>query len=438
MPNIILYPPDSNNFVSTRYAKIKRLIKDTAIEIIGFNGLTTYQKERAFIYGNKSYGHAIAVIYISGEEPIPFGVISADINNKKLPVIIYVENNDKAKKVYLDLRKFLYDTNIQVHKHLNNVDSFHFEKSNHVVINEVESEEINKIKLIEAIQEIYSVYLLQPEDKRKVRMESVPPTKDQLDEKRFLFSKKEGFSHFATSLDEFKSHLYKDRPTISFFGMIFSPLTDKCEWASELGNCNLIYGLGGAITDKTLKEQSVMYQFIHYAKLGGCKIYGTIPFGQVCFEEDRDFSIGIESCYITPQLQERMDAFKELSQLIIVGSTGTGTYEEVIDTLRSNPLTHIMIMNDDGANTPLVTFLDENKSKYPNVTVANSRIEFKAALDNFRLSLHESNLNNISSIDEDDNNIIQQQEYIATNPSGFFSNLVESAKTEDDHLSYRR
>lgn len=180
--------------------------------------------------------------------------------------------------------------------------------------------------------------------------------------------------------------------------MIFAPLTNKCEWATELGNCNLIYGLGGADKDKALKEQSVMYQFVHYAKLGGSKLYGTIPFGQVSYEEKLDFSIGIESCYITPQLQERMDAFKNLSQLVIVGSTGTGTYEEVMDTLRTNPLTHIIIMNDDGGNSPLVEFLNENKDKYPNIAIANNREEFKKAVDNFKGNFRKFNVSDNVSV----------------------------------------
>lgn len=172
--------------------KIKRLVKNTNIGIINFpeSGLTTYQRERAFIYGDKAYGHAIAVICISGEEPIPFGVISADINNKKLPIIVYVENNTKAQKIYADYSKFLEDTNTQIHKHLKNVDSFNLEKANHVVIHEDEREEVNKLQFIEAIEKTHAIYLQQPEEKRAVRMESVPPTNVQLDEKRNIFSKK--------------------------------------------------------------------------------------------------------------------------------------------------------------------------------------------------------------------------------------------------------
>ncbi|HEX2549145.1 MAG TPA: hypothetical protein VHM20_04895 [Gammaproteobacteria bacterium] len=400
MPHIIIYPPIFRNSESKSVVqeKIINLVENSDIEIVEFQELTTYQKERAFIYGDKAYGHAAAVICISGEEPIPFGVISADINNKKLPVIVYIENNDKARKVYTDYCEFLEDTNTQLRKHLSNVDSFHLKNANHIVIHEEESEKINKIKLVQAIQKTHSAYLQQSEEKRKVRMESTPPTNDQLNEKRILFSKKEGFSRISNSLEEFKSHLDKDRLTVSFFGMIFAPITDKCEWASELGHCNLIYGLGGANKDKSLKEQSVMYQFAHYAKMGGCKIYGTIPFGQVAWGEKLDFSIGIESCYITPQLQERMDAFKMLSQFFIVGSIGTGTYEEVMDTLRTNPLTYIMIMNDEGGNKPLVTFLEKHKDKYPNVTVANNRTEFKAAFDKFRMDFQKTKLKTTSPI----------------------------------------
>lgn len=432
---IIIYPPTTNNLeikcqilsapekIETDIVnknmdirnKVKRLVENTDIEIIENQGLTTYQKERAFIYGDHAYGHAVAVICISGEEPIPFGVISADINNKQLPVIVFIANNDKARKIYTDFYKFLEDTHIQINKHLKNVDSFHFKNANHVVIYEEESEEATKIELIKAIQQTHASYLKQPDKNRTVRMESVPPTSDQLVEKRDLFSKKIGFVHMATSLEEFKSYLDKDRPTISFFGMIFSPLTDKCEWAAELGNCNLIYGLDGADKDKLLKEQSVMYQFAYYAREGGCKVYGAIPFGQVIWSEKKDFSIGIESCYITPQLQERMDAFKQLSHLIIVGSTGTGTYEEIMDTLRTSPLTQIIIINDDGGNTPLVTFLHDNKSQYPNVTVANSRADFRVALDDFKF--------NFKNYDE-------QQKPVSVNSSALFRPLLASAKTE--------
>src|SRR6202021_2841775 len=118
-----------------------------------------------------------------------------DINNKKLPVIIYVEDNDKARKIYTDYYEFLEDTNTQLCKHFKNIDSFHFKNANHVVIYEEKKEAINKVNLIAAIQKIYSIYLQQPEEKRKVRMESTPPTKDQLDETSRVFSKKEGFSH---------------------------------------------------------------------------------------------------------------------------------------------------------------------------------------------------------------------------------------------------
>lgn len=394
--NIIIYSPTSTHPELkgqnlTVRDKIMRLAKECDLGIIKPKGLTAYQKERAFIYGDHAYGHATAVICITGEEPIPFGVISPDINNKKLPVIVYVENNDKARKVYADFYKFLEETNTQINKHLKNVDSFHFKNSNHVTLYAEEKDEINKSKFLEAIQKIRAIYYKHPDEKRSVRMESNPPTKAQLDEKRSLFSKKEGFSHVTSSLEEFKSHLDKDRPTISFFGMIFSPLTDKCQWATELGHCNLIYGLGGADKNKPLKDQSVMYQFAHYAKVGGCKIYGAIPFGQVSWEEKRDFSLGIESVYITPQLQERMDAFKDLSHFIIVGSTGTGTYEEIIDTLRTNPLTHIMIINDDGGNEPLVKLLRENINKYPNITVVNNRSEFKLAIDTFKFNFERLN-----------------------------------------------
>lgn len=212
----------------------------------------------------------------------------------------------------------------------------------------------------------------------------------------------------------------------------------KCEWATELGNCNLIFGLGGANKDKSLKEQSVMYQFAHYAKMGGAKIYGTIPFGQVAWEEKLDFSIGIESCYITPQLQERMDAFKNLSQFIIVGSTGTGTYEEIIDTLRTNPLTHIMIMNDDGGNTPLLTLLNANKDKYSNVTVATNRSEFKAIIDNFKRPFIEHNVAEllISAYRNNNDDLYESNlPSVATSSDAFFSSSLEGIKTESVKLN---
>lgn len=361
--------------------KIQTLIQATEIDVIRFQGLTTYQEERAFIYGNANYGHAVAVICITGDEPIPFGVLSADINTKKLPVVVYVANTDKARTAYADFSLFLEETNVQLKLHFKNCDSFQFKEANYSLIHE----DSEASQLVKAIQTRHATYLEQPEKNRTVRGESVSPTEIQLEEKRQLFSKMEGFSHMASSLEQFKSHLVKNIPTVSFFGAVFPPLTTKCEWASHLGRCNLIFGLGGADKNKSLSQQSIMYQFVYHAKKHGGTIFGTIPYGQVRWEESRDFSqLEIQSCYITPQLQERMEAFKCLSDLVIVGSSGTGTYEEILDTLRTNPLAYLIIINDDGENTPLVQLLGKNKDKYPNSLVASTQEEFQFAVEQFK------------------------------------------------------
>jgi hypothetical protein len=95
-----------------------------------------------------------------------------------------------------------------------------------------------------------------------------------------------------------------------------------------------------------------------------------------------------------------------------------------MDTLRTNPLTHLMIMNDDGGNKPLVTFLLENKHKYPNVTVANNRAEFKLAIDNFKLNFTKLNLEKNPSEEKG-----EQQKPVTTSSSAFFSPLLEISKT---------
>lgn len=407
MPHVIVYGNERDQ------DKIESILTNAEIDIVKLQGLSKYQEERAFIYGNKNYGHAIAVIYISGEEPIPFGVISADINNKKLPVIVYVANNDKARTIQADFFMFLEETNIQLKTHLKNCDSFHFNEANYSLIHEGSDD--MSAQLIGAIQKVHTKYLEQPEKSRTVRTEAISPTEAELEEKKHLFSRMEGFSKMASSLEEFKSHLDKYRPTISFFGTIFPPLTDKCEWASTLGECNLIFGLGGADKNKPLEEQSVMYQFAYYAKNSGCNVYGTIPHGQVRWEESRDFSeLDIKSCYITPQLQERMEAFKELSNLTIVGSTGTGTYEEVLDSLRTNPLTYLIIINNDGANTPLVTFLEKNKGLYPNCIEANTREEFSNAIKSFKWNYQKLNT---------------FEEYSLSSRSSFYNSLSSSKES---------
>lgn len=384
MPKIIIYGNKQSK------DKIQNLLKHTDIEIIQPQGTSKYQQERAFVYGNRSYGHAVAIIYISGEKPIPFGVISADINKKKLPIVVYVEDNEKARKVYEDFSEFLSSTHLSINKQFGKrIDSFRFDEANYRVLFES-----NSIKLTEAIDETYKIYINQSESNRTVRAEASVPSDDKVQEKRNFFSKKDGFLEMANSLDAFKSQLDKNKLTVSFFGALYPPSTNVSEWGDELENCNLIYGLTGFENNKKFHEQSMMYQFAYYAHKRGANIFGTIPYEQALLGESSDFSaLKINSFYITPQLQERMEAFK-LSNLFIVGSTGTGTYEEVFTILDEEEKLkerYFIIINEDGFNKSLIALLEKYQNKYSNILVATNREEFKAAICTVRQKFKQAN-----------------------------------------------
>ena len=60
MPKVIIYGSSSDR------KKIASLIESEGISIVSTEG-STYQQERNFLYGNSEYGHAVAVICISGK-----------------------------------------------------------------------------------------------------------------------------------------------------------------------------------------------------------------------------------------------------------------------------------------------------------------------------------------------------------------------------------
>ena len=128
----------------------------------------------------------------------------------------------------------------------------------------------------------------------------------------------------------------------------------------------------------------MMYQFAWYAAQNGCKIFGTIPFEQTRWEEQRDFSqLNIQAFYITENLEARIEAFAKPSDLIIVGSCGTGTYEEVLDILRIDSKRPVIIINDDGSNTPLIQYLNNFNELYPNIIAINDQEHFKEYISTF-------------------------------------------------------
>jgi predicted Rossmann-fold nucleotide-binding protein len=132
-----------------------------------------------------------------------------------------------------------------------------------------------------------------------------------------------------------------------------------------------------------------MYQFAYHAEKVGSKILGTIPFEQTSSQECLDFSkLKISACYITPGLQERMDAFR-LSTVFIVGTTGTGTYEEILTILDDKEKLserNFIIFNEDGFNAPLIALM--NKNKCPNVFEVKNRAEFSQAIKTIQLALN--------------------------------------------------
>ena len=100
-----------------------------------------------------------------------------------------------------------------------------------------------------------------------------------------------------------------------------------------------------------------------------------------------------------------------------MGSSGTGTYEEILDTLRTNPLTYLIIINDDGENTPLVQLLEANKDKYPNSFVASTQEEFSLAVERFK----------------SDYQALNQEKTV--NHASFFNTVKTCDQTQDAMLS---
>jgi hypothetical protein len=375
MPKVIIYGSNSDR------KKVASLIENEEISITSTGG-STYQQERNFVYGNSEYGHAVAVICISEENPIPFGVLSADIIKKQLPIVLFVKNNEKSQNLFNDFSQFLENTNEKIYGNYQ-VNSFCFKSANIIKVNEQASENNSSIDLIEAIEETYSKYINQKQDNRTVRQESVKPNHNHLMDKRDLFGKK-GLGETAHSLEMFQNNLNPDLQTISFFGVSCTPKTDICKWGSELKNFNLIYGLMGEDKNKSFEQQSMMYQFVWHAAQNNCRIFGTIPFEQTKWEEQRDFSeLNIHTFYITENLDARIEAFAKPSDLIIVGSCGTGTYEEVLDILRIDPKRPIVIINDDESNTPLIQYLNNYKQLYTNIFAINNQEKFKEFISDF-------------------------------------------------------
>jgi hypothetical protein len=91
MPKVIIYGSSSDR------KKIASFIENEDISIISTEG-STYQQERNFVYGNSEYGHAVAVICISDDNPIPFGVLSADIIKKQLPIVLFGPFNHEVQQ----------------------------------------------------------------------------------------------------------------------------------------------------------------------------------------------------------------------------------------------------------------------------------------------------------------------------------------------------
>lgn len=386
MPKVIIYGSSSDR------KKIATLIENEDISIISTEG-STYQQERNFVYGNSEYGHAVAIICISEENPIPFGVLSADIIKKQLPVVLFVKNNEKSQSLFNNFSEFLENTNDKIFGNYK-VNSFCFKSANIIRVNEQVSANNTSSALIEAIDDTYSKYISQPQEERTIRQESIKPTHSFLVEKRNLFDQK-GLGKTAHSLEMFQNELNPDLPTISFFGVSCAPKTDVCKWGSELKNFNLIYGLMGRDKSKSFEQQSMMYQFVWYAAQNNCRIFGTIPFEQTKWEEQRDFSqLNIHTFYITENLDARIEAFAKPSDLIIVGSCGTGTYEEVLDILRIDPKRPVVIINDDESNTPLIQYLNNFNHLYSNIVAISNQEQFKEYIDvfykNFTLTKQDS------------------------------------------------
>ena len=351
------------------------------VEVMLPKGTSVYQQERSFVYGEEGKGHPVALI-VFGNDPISFGVLSQDIITKQLPVVIYLANPEGVEQ-FKNFKTFLSETNKILLREL--VDSFCLQKSNvRIVLH-------HDIDLIGSIKQVYATYLQQSQDKRKVRQEATQVSDETLKETRNIFSAKAGFGSEsrADTQEKFTSKLNAvDRPTAAYFGPVFKPRSDMCNWGSCLSGFNLLYGMGGEKENTSFADQSTMYQFAYNASKAGARVFGVIPHGQTDMEIKKDFSkLDLKGWYITRDLAERMRAFAE-SDVIIVGSCGTGTYEEVLDILRSNPDKPVWIFNNDDTNSSLVTFLNSckiaNELCFKNVTAIRYERDFVLAVEAFK------------------------------------------------------
>lgn len=353
--------------------QLTTILNDHYIQVAVPAGSSLYQQERAFMYGEEGKGHHVAII-VFGDETIPFGVISKDINTKQLPVVVYIAN-ETGRKQFEEFKIFLSETN-RVMSGQYKSECFCFEKANYAVVTYADT----PVKLIEAVNTVHAKYLSQPAEKRTVRQEAAAVADEKLTKKRNKFAVKPGLfaENMAASAAEFNAKLAADkRPTASYFGPVFKAVSDMCQWSESLAKFNVIYGMGGADAGHPVSDQSTMYQFAYYAKQKGARLFGVVPLSQAKFEKNRDFTaLNLDGWYITKDLAERMRAFR-VSDVIIIGSCGTGTYEEVFDILRATPDKPCWIINNDGSTTSLIHYLTAN---FNNITVINNKDEFMHAV----------------------------------------------------------
>lgn len=386
MPHVILYGAANQKPKSENEPEFHFFIMPADISFIEIPG-NQYQRERSFIYGDPEEGHAVAVIVCDRKE-IPYGVISQEINKKQLPVVFLILNKD-GQKSFADYAEFLWGAHACLVE--DKINSFCIEKANVSIVDATDLEPVETaLRLDSAIREAYSEYLKQPEESRRSRPEAAKPTAQQMADVKEKFSQVCGMEKAlsADTLDIFRTQVKQQSrgPVATFFGAINPPKNDICQWARALTSFSLLYGLGGADKNKQAEQQSVMYQFVHSLQehsQSPVPVFGVIPYEQVRWEMDRDFR-GLNICayYITPDLGSRLEAFDKVSDLIIVGSTGTGTYEEILDILRRDPARPVIIINSDNSNTPLVKYLESfGKDVFKNIHVASNYEAFEKAVD---------------------------------------------------------
>ncbi len=140
--------------------KIQRLLNGSCIEIGEAPGQSKFQQERAFLTKSLS---AVAIVYISGKNSIPLGILSADPYQIHSPMVFYIENTTLARTVCQNLVDFFRHTHPQVNKPLSKKpQGFYLDKAICAVL--VEHGDMKK-QLITAINNIHRIHQAEAAEK---------------------------------------------------------------------------------------------------------------------------------------------------------------------------------------------------------------------------------------------------------------------------------